>query len=289
MGPNPRPRLALFLTIIIGLLAALPGTAGAAAGFGDVEDDRFYTDAVQWMVGEGITEGVELGCFGPDLNVTRGQVAAFLYRLDESLGNDPQSGSHPFVDVTAAYQQDPVGWLYNADLTTGKTARIYAPNESITRGDFAVLLWRYAGSPNASGPIPFVDVTRAYQRVAIAWMSQNGITTGTSPITFAPDATVSRAEAATFLFRYVDPAEIAPATDDVACTRELRLVLQAGGLTGTEARCAVPWLVQFDVDHLLAVVEDRATASLELIIAAAAVGDACLTPNRVADLSRVFL
>ena len=284
-----RTRIVVLATVVVSMLAALPGTAGAAAGFGDVEADRYYTDAVQWMVGEEITEGIEVGCFGPHLDVTRGQVAAFLHRLDRSLGNDPESGPHPFADVTAEYQHEPVGWLFQSGLTTGKSASTYAPHESITRGDFAVLVWRYAGEPTAANAHPFRDVTRGYQQHAISWMFEQEITTGKTATAFAPEAPVSRAEAATFLFRYVDPDEIAPAVAGVNCTRELRLALEVAGLTGTEARCAVPFLVDFDVEYLLAVVEDRAPASLTLIIAAAAVGEACLTPDRVADLSRLFL
>lgn len=284
-----RPHLTVLITVVIGILTTQAGTAGAAAGFGDVESDRFYTEAVQWMVGEDITEGIETGCFGPDLDVSRGQVAAFLHRLDDSLGNNPRSGPHPFVDITASYQHEPVGWLFAAGLTTGVSATRFAPDASITRGDFAVMLWRYADEPDAVTPHPFRDVTRGYQQEAISWMSENLITTGTSATTFSPDAPVSRAEAATFLFRYVDPAEIPPAVATVDCTRELRLTLEVVGLTGAEARCAVPFLVDFEVAYLVAVAEDRATASLSLIIAAAAVGEVCLTPDRVADLSRLFL
>jgi hypothetical protein len=287
------PRLRPFLTTIIAasltLAVAAPGTAGATGGFGDVEHDAYYTDAVAWMVGEGITTGIETGCFGPTLNVTRGQVAAFLHRLDESAGNDPVSTSHPFTDVRAAYQQAPVGWLFGAGLTTGVTPTSFAPERSISRGDFAVLLWRYAGSPSATERLPFVDVPRDYQRVAVAWMAEQDITTGTSPFRFDPDGSVTRAQAATFLFRFVDPAEVPTFAATGTCTRDLRVALEIGGLTSNEAKCAAPWLTDFEVDYLLDVVEDRTPASIELIFAAATVGAECLTPDRVADLSRIFL
>jgi hypothetical protein len=254
-----------------------------------VETDSYYTDAVAWMVGEEITTGIESGCFGPSLDVTRGQVAAFLYRLDDSRGNNPTAVPHPFADVTAAYQQAPVGWLYGEGLTTGVSPTRYAPNRSISRGDFAVLLWRYAGSPATADLAPFLDVTRDYQRVAIAWMAEQDITTGTTPLTFDPEGRVTRAQAATFLFRYIDPAEVAPAFVAETCTRELRLALEVGGLTTPEALCAAPWLTDFDVEYLLAVVADREAASFGLILAAATIGAECLTPDRIADLSRIFL
>lgn len=293
MGSTLHPRLSTVTIVAVGIvfavLAAAPAPARAAAGFGDVEPDRYYTDAVQWMVDEGITEGIEFGCFGPHLPVTRGQVAAFLHRLDDSLGNAPVSVAHPFADVVASYQQEPVGWLYGEGLTTGVSATAFAPNASITRGDFAVLLWRYSGEPDAARPHGFTDVSRPYQRTAIAWMAESEITTGTSATTFSPDGRVTRAQAAAFLYRFADPDRVADTPTEVECTRPLRIALEYAGLTGTEARCAVPFLLDFEVPYLLAVVDDRATASFELIIAAAGVGAECLTPDRIADLSRVFL
>ena len=152
-----------------------------------------------------------------------------------------------------------------------------------------MLLWRYAGSPTAAAPSPFVDVTRGYQRTAVAWMAEQDITTGTSPFRFDPDGAVTRAQAATFLFRYVDPVEVPSFAATGTCTRDLRIALEIGGLTTNEAKCAAPWLTDFEVDYLLDVLEDRARASIDLIFAAATIGAECLTPDRVADLSRIFL
>jgi S-layer homology domain len=287
--PRPHPILLPALAAILTLALAAPAVAGGAAGFGDVEDDRYYTEAVAWLVGEGITTGVEAGCFGPDLDLTRGQVAAFLYRLDSSLGNNPATADHPFEDVTASYQQTPVGWLYGSGLTTGVSADRFAPYRSITRGDFAVLVWRYAGEPRPSSPLPFTDVIRSYQRDAVAWMAEEGITTGTSTTTFTPDGAVSRAEAATFFFRFVDPDEVAPVDNSGDCTRPLRVALELGGLTTTEAQCAAPFLAGFEIEYLVDVVADRADASFDLILAAVEVANRCLTEDRLADLSRLFL
>ena len=290
---RPIPRTRIFLTTMIAaslfLGAAVTATAGATGGFGDVEHDAYYTDAVAWMVGEEITTGIASGCFGPTLDVSRGQVAAFLHRLDESAGNNPAHGPHPFLDVTAGYQQEPVGWLFGQGLTTGVSPTWFAPDRSISRGDFAVLLWRYAGSPPAAAPLPFGDVTSDYQRAAIAWMAEQDITTGISPFRFEPDGAVTRAQAATFLFRFVDPVHAPPFVAAGTCTRDHRIALEIGGLTTTEATCAAPWLTDFEIDHLLDVLEDRTPASLELILAAATIGRECLTADRVADLSRLFL
>ncbi|MEZ5165316.1 MAG: S-layer homology domain-containing protein [Acidimicrobiales bacterium] len=168
------------------------------------------------------------------------------------------------------------------------TDRYFAPQLPITRGDFAVMLWRYAGEPRATSSRSFADVRRGYQVAAVAWMAEKGITTGTTPDTFSPDGLVSRAEAATFLYRYVDPPSV-PNVPSEPCGRGLRTALQAHSLTAAEAKCAAPYLVDFDVDYLVAVVHDRAEASLDLITAAVEVANACLAPHRIGDLSRLFL
>ena len=94
-SPTRLTRLTTALLASLALLVATPGAAAGVAGFGDVEDDKFYTDAVAWMVGQNITTGLEIGCFGPYDHVSRGQIATFLYRLDAALGNDPQGSTIP--------------------------------------------------------------------------------------------------------------------------------------------------------------------------------------------------
>ena len=287
---NPWTLLLATLVSFASLATLTPGVAAAAAGFGDIEDNAFYTDAIAWMVGEEITTGIELGCFGPEIDVTRGQIAAFLYRLELSQGNRPIAASHPFGDVVADYQQAPVAWMYQQGITTGVSPSSFEPDRSMTRGDFAVLLWRYAGEPVPTSTAGFTDVRAAYQMQAINWMAAEGITTGTTPSSFSPDTTINRAEAATFLYRFVDPGPVVATADaTVSCTRELRLTLESVGFTPTEASCAVPFLVDFELEDLLAVVEDRATASFELIVAAVGVANNCLGRDRVADFSRIFL
>ena len=89
--------------------------------------------------------------------------------------------------------------------------------------------------------------------------------------------------------RFVAPVEVPPFVATGTCTRDLRVALELGGLTTGEAQCAAPWLTDFEVDYLIDVVEDRTNASFDLILAAATIGSECLTPDRIADLSRIFL
>jgi hypothetical protein len=218
-----RPRLLAASIATVALL--VPGPAGAVAGFGDVESGRFYSEGVQWLADSGITTGTSPECFSPDAAVTRGQAAAFLWRME----GRPPSPMHPFRDVEAVWQQDAISWMAAERVTTGTSSSTFSPDQVATRAQIAAFLHRLAGEPPAHS-LPFVDLTADWQRAPVAWMAATGITTGTSPSTFSPDDPVTRGQLATFLHRYKGrpPVEIDPASpycDDRALTAALRTLI----------------------------------------------------------------
>lgn len=264
--------------------------AGAASGFGDVDAETWYAEPVNWLVAEDITTGTEPGCFSPGDAVTRGQIVTFLYRLDEARGNDPQTSAHPFADVRSGYQQVPVGWAYLNNVTKGTTSATFAPDADVTRGDFAALLWRYAGEPAASAPHPFDDVVRPYQQAAISWMADEAITTGRTPTAFDPDGAMTRAEAATFLFRFMGRPSSAAALDtDVSCAAPMREVLESHGLTRGEAGCAAPLLVDFGVAHVVGVLDGVVAMDIELLVAMSGIASECIEVQRRAAVINLFV
>ena len=110
---------------------------------------------------------------------------------------------NPFADVpSGVYYEDAVIWAVSKGITSGTTATTFSPNASCTRGQMVTFLWRAAGSPKVAGTNPFSDVSAdAYYYDAVLWAVKNGITSGTSATTFAPDATVTRGQTVTFLYR----------------------------------------------------------------------------------------
>jgi hypothetical protein len=194
-----RSTLAALVSCLVAASALLPLPAGAVAGFGDLPIDAFYTEAVQWMVDNSITTGTSATCFSPEDPVTRGQAAAFMWRMEGApVGSPP----HPFVDVTASWQQEPVAWMAASGITTGTSATTFSPEKVVTRGEVAAFLHRLAGSPDAPPPTQFTDVVEPWQVTPIGWMVQQAITTGTSSTTFSPSSPVTRGQIATFLHRY---------------------------------------------------------------------------------------
>ena len=179
------------------LLMGSPPPAGAVAGYGDVAEATWYTDAVQWSQDNGITDVAGV-CFGPDTPVSRGETAVWIYNME----NQPDAGEpHSFTDVTDESQDDAVSWMANNEITTGTTPTTFAPDDTLRRAQVAAFLHRLKGEPSAP-PHNFSDVVAGWQQDPVSWMANTGITTGTTPTTFAPEDTLTRAQLVTFLYRY---------------------------------------------------------------------------------------
>ena len=119
----------------------------------------------------------------------------------KASGN-PQTGV--FVDVPeGSYYEEAVNWAVEKGITTGTDATHFSPDGICTRAQAVTFLWRAAGSPAAkSSTMPFTDVKAgSYYYDAVLWAVENGITKGTSDTMFSPDATCSRAQIVTFLWR----------------------------------------------------------------------------------------
>ena len=110
-----------------------------------------------------------------------------------------------FVDVPAsAYYADAVKWAVEKGITTGTSATTFSPEASCTRAQMVTFLWRAAGSPAPKATTTaFTDLDKsAYYYDAVLWAVEQGITTGTSSTTFSPNATVTRGQTVTFLYRF---------------------------------------------------------------------------------------
>ena len=121
---------------------------------------------------------------------------------------------NPFVDVADdAYYFDAVLWAAEEGITGGTSATTFSPNVTCTRAQAVTFLWRAAGSPAPkSSEMPFEDVAAgSYYYDAVLWAVENGITDGTSATTFSPDATCTRGQIVTFLWR----SQKSPASDSV--------------------------------------------------------------------------
>ena len=109
-----------------------------------------------------------------------------------------------FADVpSGAYYADAVDWAVGKEITNGTAATSFSPNNSCTRAEMATFLYRLAGQHSMNTSNPFRDVANgAYYYDAVIWASTMGITSGVTKTEFAPNMTVTRAQAVTMLYRY---------------------------------------------------------------------------------------
>ena len=113
-----------------------------------------------------------------------------------------------FADVsTDAYYYEAVKWAAKKGITGGTGDGTFNPNGSCTRAHIVTFLWRAAGSPEPKSTVSFADVPAgSYYAKAVAWAVENGITLGTGDGTFSPNATCTRAQSVTFLYRALGTA-----------------------------------------------------------------------------------
>ena len=114
------------------------------------------------------------------------------------------TGKNPFIDVPAgSYYEDAVIWAVEKGITSGTSAVTFDPNGNCTRAQAVTFLWRAAGSPAPKTKVmPFTDVpSGSYYYDAVLWAMEQGITKGTSDTAFSPNASCTRAQIVTFLWR----------------------------------------------------------------------------------------
>ena len=179
------------------------GTVDVKA-FNDVKDDAFYKTAVDWAVENGVTSGVSDTLFAPDATCTRAQVVTFLWRAAGSP--EPTKIGNTFTDVKSdAYYYKAVLWALEKGITSGTSATTFAPDATVSRAQTVTFQWRMAGSSKADGTNAFTDVpTDSYYKDAVLWASKNGVTSGTSATTFAPENGCTRGQIVTFLYRQMN-------------------------------------------------------------------------------------
>ena len=125
-----------------------------------------------------------------------------------------------FKDVPVdAYYYEAVKWAAEKGITGGVGNGLFAPNQPCTRAQIVTFLWRAAGSPAPKNMSSFADVPAdAFYAKAVAWAVENGITGGTGDGKFSPDATCTRAQSVTFLYRAAGSPKVSSSAEfgDVA-------------------------------------------------------------------------
>ena len=165
--------------------------SSALDNFTDVNSNAWYADAVEFVIEEGLMTGTSDTTFAPDTSMSR----AMIWTVLAAYNGANTSGGNPWY---APSQQ----WAMINGVSDGS-----APNGSITREQLAVMLWRAAGSPSTSKNLTgYADANAVsdWAVEALAWAVDNGIISGMSGSSLAPQNTATRAQVAVMLMQFVE-------------------------------------------------------------------------------------
>ena len=176
--------------------------------FRDLDTTKWYHEAIDTMLREGLMNGTGNGLFEPNGTLTRAMLVTILWR---SEGKPAASAQTSFTDVPAgAYYAEAVRWAAANGVVKGVSSTEFGPYKNITRQELVTILWRLAAkkglnTSNAGLTVPeFADRSQiaAWAAEAMSWGCTRGILTGKSANRVDPTGTATRAEAAAMIVRF---------------------------------------------------------------------------------------
>ena len=185
--------------------------------FYDVYEDYWAVEYIDKCYKAGIMNGVGDGKFSPNSPVSRAQVVTTLWRLAGEPEAENNTSDMRFTDVAeGTWYTEAVAWAASCGITSGVGGNYFAPDRTITRGEVAAILYRYAGYSGGDVTIgtnvdlsSFADSGELtdWNRDAFAWCVTNGIINGRTemegyPVYLAPTDVLKRSELAAILCRH---------------------------------------------------------------------------------------
>lgn len=173
--------------------------------FADVPPENWASEAVTFAAARELFSGTSETSFSPDETMSRAMLATVLYRLE---GQPEQAVMSAYSDVSdGAWYADSIAWAVENGIVSGYGDGQFGPNDSVTREQFVVMLWRYVGSPKASRrDLEFADADQVsdYAQEALCWAVENGVLKGNDSGQLVPGGTATRAEAAQMLKNFME-------------------------------------------------------------------------------------
>ncbi len=177
--------------------------------FTDVNKTDWFYDDVKYVVENGLMNGTGDDKFSPTDSMNRAMLVTVLYRLE---GEPKVSGTSEFTDVeNNQWYTNAVLWATKNEIVNGYGDGKFGPTDSITREQMATILFRYAtyknyktsASNSLTGYTDFSEIS-VYALKSLKWANAEGLITGRTASTLAPQGTATRAEVAAILHRFVE-------------------------------------------------------------------------------------
>ena len=165
-------------------------------------EDHWASESLLYFADEGWLQGYKDGTYKPDSKISRAEFITILNRVCGFTERDDEAAK-AFQDVKETdWYFEQVSIALAAGYTNGTTATTFDPNVTCTRAQIVTFIYRAAGEPAVQNSTnPFQDVKQGAYYKAILWAVENGITNGFNATTFSPNATCTRAQGVTFLYR----------------------------------------------------------------------------------------
>ena len=155
-----------------------------------------------------------------------------------------QTSHLPFTDVPLTHWgYNAVRHCYESGYFSGTSDTTFSPNNTMTRAMLAVVVHRMAGSPEADGTIslPFTDVANnAWYIDGVTWCYSEGIVSGTSDTTFSPNNSITREQAAVFLYRLANAMGYDTTVENLSVADSFG----DASMIGSYAKTAIAWAVE---------------------------------------------
>lgn len=178
------------LPVVPGGSSHEPETPNVQTEFSDVDFPSWYYDAVLYVCENGYMNGVAEGRFDPEGAVTRAMVWTVLARMD---------GVN--TEGAAIWYSKAQTWVMETGVSDGTD-----PMGAITREQLAAMLYRFEGSPKASGDLsayPDAGTVSDWAKDALVWATQTGLVNGING-NLSPKTGATRAQLATMLMRMLE-------------------------------------------------------------------------------------
>ncbi len=184
-------------------------TAAATAAYVDIKTDHWATDDIEWATEQGLMNGISATEFAPEGTTSRAMLVTVLWRYE---GCPRVLIDLPFTDITDDWYKAAVGWAYSREIINGRSATSFAPNDPVTRQEFATMLYRYAKAcginTTATGDLSvFPDHAKVadWAETALTWANGAGLINGSiegNRTLLLPEGNSTRAQMAAIIHRY---------------------------------------------------------------------------------------
>ena len=196
------------ILIVCFLAVAFVANYFTCNAFTDVPEHEWYAESIEYVFEKGLMNGTGGDLFEPESKVTRGMIVTILYRFEGS----PETVLEPeYTDVsTKDYFYKPIAWASENELVNGYNEAIFGPNDSITREQFATILYRYIVGKVDMKYVEYENVLRKYfdaqsvsnyAKEAMAVANEYGIIKGVTETHLEPQGYATRAQTATIFMR----------------------------------------------------------------------------------------